>query len=156
MARLAKILAVLILVGSVAACATTSGGYFMPTASTDAADLSSPAASAIASDMVDKLAGHVGPDAGTIVIKADDTPFATALAQSLQRKGYAVATGETVLAGNAIPLAYTVGRLDGMVMIRLSTSNLELTRSYAASAAGAAPASPLSIMQHAPEKGEGA
>lgn len=154
MSRFLQVAAIIILVASTAACTTMGGGYFMPTASTDAAGLSPAAASAIASDIVDKLAEHVGPGTGTIVLKIDDTPFATALEHSLQSKGYAVATDQKVAAGNVIPFAYALGTLEGTVMMRISTPNLELTQTYATSATGAVPTSPLSIMQRMPDRGE--
>lgn len=156
MNRFLQVAAIIILVASTAACTTMGGGYFTPTASTDAADLSLAAASAIASDMVDKLAEHVGPGTGTIMLKTDETPFATTLEHSLQSKGYAVATDQKAAAGNAIPLSYALGTLDGMVMMRISTPNLELTQTYSTSAAGAVPTSPLTIMQRTPDQGEGA
>ena len=46
-----------------------------------------------------------------------------------------------------IPLAYVVDTFEGAVMTRISTPSVELTRTYAMSAAGATPTSPLSVMQ---------
>lgn len=128
-----------------AGCASFGGGALMT--SSAPADLSGPAASAIAGDMVTKLAEQVGPGSGTIILKPDGTPFGQALQTSLKSWGYAVATDQKTGAEKTIPLAYVLESYDGQVLARLSTDGVELGRAYSATAAGASPASPLSIMQ---------
>jgi hypothetical protein len=129
-----------------AAC-TTTDGYFTPGASVNAAQLNETAADVIASDMVARLAEHVGPGTGTIVLKADNSMFSTALDKHLRSWGYAV---DANAAGTGtIALAYTVDTADGHVLTRISTPTVELARTYSVSSAGAVPASPLSVMRRA-------
>ncbi|WP_404406895.1 conjugal transfer protein TrbH [Pelagibacterium halotolerans] len=141
-----RLLAIALLAGSAAACTTTGGGYFTPVASTDAADLTPVAASAVAGDMVARLAEHVGPGTGTIVLQPDESAFGFALQESLQGWGYAVAIDQEVTGDNPIPLAYVIDTFEGSVMTRISTPTVELTRSYAMTASGASPTSPLSVL----------
>ena len=130
---------------SLAGCASFGGGGIM--ASSAPPDLSGPAASAIAGDMVTKFAEQVGPGSGTILLKPDGTPFGQALETSLKNWGYAVATDQKTGGEKTIPLAYVVESYNGQVLARLSTGNVELGRAYAATASGASPTSPLSVMQ---------
>ncbi len=55
-----RVLAFALLAVLLAAC-TTTGSYFSPQSSTDAANLQAPAADAVAADMVARLAEYVGP-----------------------------------------------------------------------------------------------
>lgn len=126
-------------------CASFGSGALV--ASSAPSDLSGPAASAIAGDMVTKFAEQVGPGAGTIVLMPDGTPFGQALETSLKSWGYAVATDQKTSGEKTIPLAYVIESYNGQVLARLSTSSVELGRAYAATASGASPASPLSVMQ---------
>ncbi|RZN13867.1 MULTISPECIES: conjugal transfer protein TrbH [unclassified Bradyrhizobium] len=129
-----------------AGCATFGGGGAL-VASSAPSDLSSPAASAIAGDMVTKFAEQVGPGDRTIILKPDGTPFGQALETSLKSWGYAVATDQKTKGEKTIPLAYVIESYNGQVLARLSTGSVELGRAYSATAAGASPASPLSVMQ---------
>lgn len=139
-------IAVLSLLGlSLAGCASFGNSRLM--ASSAPPDLSGPAVSAIAGDMVTKLAEQVGPGSGTIILKPDGTPFGQALETSLKSWGYAVATDQKTKGEKTIPLAYVIESYNGQVLARLSTGSLELGRAYSATAAGASPTSPLSIMQ---------
>ncbi|MCK1732341.1 conjugal transfer protein TrbH [Bradyrhizobium sp. 142] len=128
-----------------AGCASFGGSTLV--ASSAPADLSGPAASAIAGDMVTRLAEQVGPGSGTIILKPDGTPFGQALETSLKSWGYAVATDQKTKGEKTIPLAYVIESYNGQVLARLSTGSVELGRAYSATAAGASPTSPLSIMQ---------
>ncbi|WGR90649.1 conjugal transfer protein TrbH (plasmid) [Bradyrhizobium sp. ISRA443] len=128
-----------------AGCAAFGSGTLV--ASSAPADLSGPAASAIAGDMVTKFAEQVGPGTGTIILKPDGTPFGQALETSLRSWGYAVATDQKTKGEKTIPLAYVIESYNGQVLARLSTGSVELGRAYTATAAGASPASPLSVMQ---------
>lgn len=139
-------IAVLSLLGlSLAGCASFGSSRLV--ASSAPPDLSGPAASAIAGDMVTKLAEQVGPGTGTIIMKPDGSPFGLALETSLKSWGYAVATDQKTGGDKTIPLAYVLESYDGQVLARLSTGSVELGRAYAATAAGASPTSPLSVMQ---------
>ncbi len=128
-----------------AGCASFGGGGLV--ASSAPPDLSGAAASAIAGDMVTKFAEQVGSGSGTIILKPDGSPFGKALETSLKSWGYAVATDQKTAAEKAIPLAYVIQAYDGQILARLSTGSVELGRAYTTTAAGASPASPLSVMQ---------
>ncbi|RWO04066.1 MAG: conjugal transfer protein TrbH [Mesorhizobium sp.] len=117
-------------------------------ASNAPADISGPAATSIAGDMVSRLAEHVGPGTGTIALKQDGSPFGQALEAALKGWGYAVVTDQTADSGATIvPLAYVVEPFEGQVLARLSTSSVELGRAYEVTTTGASPASPLSVMR---------
>ena len=136
---------VVVCLGNLAACTTTSGPALVD--SMVAADLSAEAASAIADDMVSQLADHVGPGTTTIALKGDDELFGPALEASFRAKGYAVLTGQDTNEVSAVPLAYVIDPFASGVLVRVSTTRLELTRVYAPNATGAAPASPMSVLQ---------
>jgi hypothetical protein len=115
-------------------------------------NLSGAAASAIAGDMVTKLAEQVGPVSGTIILKPDGSPFGQALETSLKSWGYAVATNQKTAADKTIPLAYVIQAYDGQVLARLSTGSVELGRAYTATAAGAFASQPA--LRHATQREE--
>ncbi|ATU95399.1 conjugal transfer protein TrbH [Phyllobacterium zundukense] len=111
-------------------------------------DVSGPAASAIAGDMVSRLAEQVGSGKVAIALKPDDSPFGQALEAALKGWGYAVVTDQKTDAGKTvIPLAYVVVAFEGQVLTRLSTSKVELGRAYTVTASGATPASALSVLK---------
>jgi hypothetical protein len=130
---------------SLAGCASFGSGGLV--ASSAPPDLTGLTASAIAGDLVTKFAEQVGPGSGTIVLKRDGSPFGQALETSLKSWGYAVATDQKTGAEKTIPLAYVIESYNGQILARLSTAHVELGRAYAATAAGASPASPLSVMR---------
>ena len=142
---LLRVAALTLCLGSLAACTTTGGQALVD--SQVSAEISGQAARAIADDMVSQLADHVGPGTTTIALKGDDEPFGPALEASLRTKGYAVLTGQETDDTSAVPLAYVINPFESGVLVRVSTARLELTRVYALSATGAAPASPMSVMQ---------
>jgi hypothetical protein len=143
--RIQRLFLLCLLVLSLAGCASFGNGGVV--ASSAPPDLSGAAASAIAGDMVTKLAEQVGPGAGTIILKADGSPFGQALETSLKSWGYAVATDQKTNGEKTIPLAYVIHAYDGQILARLSTGSIELGRAYTATATGASPTSPLSVMQ---------
>lgn len=111
-------------------------------------DVSGPAASAIAGDMVSRLAEQIGPGKVTIALKPDTSPFGQALEAALKGWGYEVVTDQkTDAAKTVIPLAYVVATFEGQVLARLSTSKVELGRAYTVTASGATPASALSVLK---------
>lgn len=118
------------------------------TASEAPAEISGPAASAIAGDMVSRLAEQFGPGKVTVSLKQDSSPFGQALEEALKSWGYAIVTDQkTDAATPTITLAYVVIPFEGQVLARLSTNNVELGRAYTVTASGAQPASALSVMQ---------
>lgn len=144
--KIARALVIGFVSASLAAC-TTTGGYFSPVASMDAAKLDSYAGDAVAADMVARLAEHVGPGTGTIALKSDNSVFAASLDKKLRGWGYAVDPAAT--GAGTIPLAYAVDTADGQILARLSTPSVELARTYSASTGLAVPASPVSVMRRA-------
>ena len=111
-------------------------------------DISGSAASAIAGDMVSRLAEQIGPGKATVVLKADASPFGQALEAALKGWGYAVVSDQKTDSGTkVIPLAYVIAPFDGQVLARLSTDSVELGRAYTVTASGATPASALSLMR---------
>jgi hypothetical protein len=116
-------------------------------ASSAPAELSSPAADTIASDLAGQLVDHIGPGTGTIRLSSADAPFASALESALRAKGYAVTREGSAGEGASIPLAYVVDRGDGEILVRLSTKALDLTRTYRETPTGAVPSSPVSLQR---------
>lgn len=111
-------------------------------------DISGSAASAIAGDMVSRLAEQIGPGKATVALKADASPFGQALEAALKGWGYAVVSDQKTDSGTkVIPLAYVIAPFDGQVLARLSTDSVELGRAYTVTASGATPASALSLMR---------
>lgn len=142
---LLRLAAVTLCLGSLAACTTTGGQALVD--SQVSAEISDQAARAIADDMVGQLEDHVGSGTTTIALKGDEASFGPALEASLRAKGYAVLTGQITEDASAVPLAYAIDPFESGVLVRVSTARLELTRVYAPNATGAAPASPMSVMQ---------
>ncbi|MUZ74461.1 conjugal transfer protein TrbH [Agrobacterium vitis] len=127
-------------------CQTAEDGL---TTSSTPTTVTGPAASAIAGDMASRLAEQITP-AGTTTIKMekDTSDFATALEAALKGWGYTVVTdGKVGKDVKPVELAYSIDDIDGQVLARLSTPSIALGRAYTATAAGAVPSSPLSIMQ---------
>ncbi|MBX5177063.1 MULTISPECIES: conjugal transfer protein TrbH [Rhizobium] len=121
----------------------------LTTSSTPVA-VTGPAASAIAGDMASRLAEQIGPAGGTTTIKmeTDASEFASALEAALKGRGYTVVRdGKVAKDIKPVELAYAIEGFDGQLLARVSTPSIALGRAYTPTAAGATPASPLSIMQ---------
>ncbi|MBB5577033.1 conjugal transfer protein TrbH [Rhizobium paranaense] len=141
-----KLLVIIITATLLSGCQTAEDG--LTTSSTPLA-VTGPAASAIAGDMASRLAEQIGP-AGTTTLKMDKdaSDFASALEAALKGWGYTVITdGKVGKDVKPVELAYSIDGADGQVLARVSTPSVALGRAYSTSAAGATPASPLSIMQ---------
>ncbi|AHG50039.1 conjugal transfer protein TrbH (plasmid) [Rhizobium leguminosarum bv. trifolii CB782] len=111
-------------------------------------EISRPAASSIAGDMVSRLAEQIGPGKATVAIKVDASPFGQALEAALKGWGYAVVTDQKTESGTTvIRLAYAILNIDGQVLARLSASGVEIGRAYTVTVDGATPASALSLMR---------
>lgn len=131
--------------GPLAGCQSLGTGGLVASAAPP--EISGPAASAIAGDMVSRLVEQVGPGTAAIRLKRDGSPFGEALEDSLKAWGYAVVTDQKPDDKKLIQLAYVVDSYDGQVLARLSTTTVELGRAYDVTSAGATPASPLSVMR---------
>lgn len=111
-------------------------------------ELSGPAASAIAGDMVNRLAEQIGQGAATVALRQDNSPFGQALESALRGWGYAIVTDQkTDGKAKIVSLAYAIEPFEDRVLARLSTANVEIGRAYSVTAAGATPESPLSVMR---------
>lgn len=124
-------------------CQTTEEG--LATAPTPIA--SGPVASAIAGDLSSRLAEQVPPAVTTLRFKSDRSEFAIALEAALKGWGYSVVTDPAAKADKAVEIAYSIQAMEGQLLAHVSTPSIALGRAYLASANGATPASPLSIMQ---------
>ncbi|ANV25401.1 MULTISPECIES: conjugal transfer protein TrbH [Hyphomicrobiales] len=141
-----KLLVIIITATLLSGCQTAEDGL---TNSSTPVAVTGPAASAIAGDMASRLAEQIGP-AGTTTLKMekDTSDFAAALEAALKGWGYTVITdGKVGKDIKPVELAYSIDGADGQVLAQLSTPSVALGRAYSTSAAGATPASPLSIMQ---------
>lgn len=139
------IFSVLLLSCALAGCQTGTTDSLV--ASSAPPEISGSAASAIAGDMVTKLAEQIGPGNNTIILKPDSSPFGQALEVALKSWGYAVATDQKTDGKTEVPLAYVIDMHEGQVLVRMSTSTVELGRAYQTTMSGASPASPLSVMR---------
>lgn len=143
--RPARAAALLLAAGLLAGCQTLGSGDLV--ASSAPAELSVPVATAVAGDLVPRLAEQIGPGTATIVLKPDTSMFGSALETSLRTWGYAVTTDQEAKDTGAIRLAYVLAPVDGQVFARLSTGSVEIGRIYTTTATGAVPASPVSVMK---------
>lgn len=126
------------------------GGWFNPQSSIQAVELAEVTTQAVANDMTENLTNEIGPGTGTIWLKGGASAFGAALASAMQEQGYAVATEIQAPAGEAmIPLSYTVDQAGSLIVVRMTTPTVELSRSYAATSTGASPASAVSILTRA-------
>lgn len=111
-------------------------------------EISGPAASAIAGDMVSRLAEQIGPGTATIALRQDNSPFGQALEAALKGWGYAVVTDQkTDEKTKLVSVAYVIAPFEGQMLARLSTPSVEIGRAYAVTTTGATPTSPLSVMR---------
>jgi hypothetical protein len=140
-----RILAAMFVAVTLAACTTLGGTGLV--ASTVTTELTPEAATAIASDMVGRLAEQVGPGSTTIALTSDGSVFGQALEASLKEWGYAIVTDQQTKGATTAQLAYVVDAFEGSVLVRLSTRIVDITRMYKLSTTGAEPTSPVSVMQ---------
>lgn len=144
---LTRSMAAIALAVALAGCDTLFG-FGGSVTSAAPAELSSAAASAIATDMVGSLTAQLGPGTNTVVIKEDGSSFGPALEQALKTSGYAVVTDQPFNTKAGVALSYVIDDFDGGVLARLSTPAVDLGRAYQVTASGATPSSPLSVMAH--------
>ena len=141
-----KTIAAIIITAILSGCQTADGT--LTTSSTPIA-VTGATASAIAGDMASRLAEQVGPaDTTTLKIDKDTSEYAAALEAALRGWGYTViADGKVDKDQKLVEVAWSIDSFDGQVLARVSTPAIALGRAYTATAAGATPASSLSIMQ---------
>ena len=147
LARTAMVVMVVTLVSGCAGLGLDGFGTSGLVASTAPTEMTTLAASAIAGDLVPRLAEQLGQGKATIVLKPDSSAFGAALDAALRTWGFAVTMDGEVKDQNAIRLAYVLAPVDGQILARLTTGSLEIGRIYTTSGTGAVPASPISVMQ---------
>lgn len=147
LARAAMVVMTATLVSGCAGFWLDGFGTSGPVTSTAPIEMTTLAASAIAGDLVPRLAEQLGRGKATIVLKPDSSAFGAALEAALRTWGFAVTTDGEVKDQNAIRLAYVLAPVDGQILARLTTGSLEIGRIYTTSGTGATPASPVSVMQ---------
>lgn len=136
---------------AVAGCSSATG-YFNPTSSSvGSVELSAPAAQAIAADMATQFAESSGQGRGAVLVKGEGSALAPALDTALRGWGFSpVADAAKESGGGSVtPIAYAVASADNLVLVRITTPWVELTRSYQVSDKGATPVSPVSRMTRA-------
>lgn len=114
--------------------------------STVTTELTPVVADAIVADMSGRLSEQIGPGNTTFALTPDGSIFGRTLEASLRGRGYAIVTDHQTGDTAIVPLAYVVDEFEGSLLVRLSTPAMELTRMYRASATGAEPVSPLSLL----------
>jgi type IV secretion system protein TrbH len=145
LSHLGRVLAALLLGFVLAACQTLGGTGLIT--STVTGRLSPDAASTIAADMVGLFAERVSPGSTTIGLTADGSVFGQVLEASLRGAGYAIATDQQTKASATVPLAYVVDDFEEGVLVRLSTTAVDITRMFKLTPTGAEPVSPVSVFQ---------
>ncbi len=138
----------MVLALGLAGCQTATDGL---SSSAAPADVTGPAAGAIAGDMAGRFAEQAGSTATPIKLKKDTSEFSVALEAALKGWGFAIVTNDKSTgekdAAKPVELAYSIAAVDGHVLARLSTDTMELGRAYSVKNGVAAPASPLSLMK---------
>ncbi len=133
-----------VLCTTLGACQTLGGAGLI--ASTVTTQLTPISAAAIAGDMVGQLAAHHGPGGTTLRLRSDSSAFGHALEETLRATGYAVVS-DTPGGNGVVELAFVVDSFEGNVLVRLSSTALDLTRMYRVEGESAVPMSPMSVLQ---------
>ncbi|NLS07307.1 conjugal transfer protein TrbH [Rhizobium sp. P32RR-XVIII] len=138
----------IVLALNLAGCQTATDGL---STSAAPADVTGPAAGAIAGDMAGRFAEQAGSRTTPIKLHKDTSEFAVALEAALKGWGFAIVTDDKSAnekgAAKPVELTYSIVAADGQVLARLSTDAMELGRAYSVSNGVATPASPLSLMK---------
>lgn len=133
---------------SLAGCQTATDGL---TTSVAPAEVTGPAAGAIAGDMAGRFAEQAGSTTTPIKLRKDTSEYSVALEAALKGWGFAIVTDDKNSsakdASKPVELSYSIASVDGQVLARLSTDMMELGRAYTVSNGLATPASPLSLMK---------
>ncbi len=145
--QLHRLITIVIALG-LAGCQTATDGL---STSAAPADITGPAAGAIAGDMAGRFAEQTRSTSTPIKLQKDTSEFSVALEAALKGWGFAIVTDQksTGAKDGAKPLelAYSIAVVDGQVLARLSTDTMELGQAYSVSNGVATPASPLSLMK---------
>ncbi len=145
--RLHRLIPIVIAFG-LTGCQTATDGLSTAAAP---ADVSGPAAGAIAGDMAGRFAEQAGSTTTPIKLHKDTSEYSVALEAALKGWGFAIVTDDksagAKVATKPVELAYSIASVDGQVLARLSTDTMSLGRAYSVSNGVATPASPLSLMK---------
>jgi len=104
--------------------------------------MSSPAAKAVADDVVTFMKSLLGPPNTPVNLALDDQNFGVALREAMSKAGYRIDSGD-----NATGMSYSIVNVDGQALVRVTTPSFESSRAYAFTAVGANPVSPASLMR---------
>ncbi|MBW9118374.1 conjugal transfer protein TrbH [Rhizobium cauense] len=127
-------------------CQTTSPSI---DSSSSPVKISDSAASAIAGDLAGRFVEQNGEaDVRSIEMAKGSGKYAAALEAALRGWGYSVvAKKDQHDQETPTRLAYTIDKIDGMVLASISTPSIGLSRAYDVDAVSATPRSPLSIVR---------
>lgn len=145
--QLHRLISIVIALG-LAGCQTATDGL---STSAAPAEVTGPAAGAIAGDMAGRFAEQVGSTNTPIKLPKETSEFSVALEAALKGWGFAIVADDKSASAKdgpkPIELAYSVAAVDGQVLAKLSTDTMALGRAYSVSNGVATPASPLSLMK---------
>lgn len=122
-----------------------------PTIDERSHEISRNAETAIAGDMVNRFVEVMGKEKPqSLYLSRTVQPSAEALESALKLWGYPVLGKEQQAQekATAIEVTYGTAVFEDVVLVRLSTPDLTLTRAYQTNAAGAQPVTPLAITRH--------
>ncbi len=115
------------------------------------AEITGPAAGAIAGDMAGRFAEQAGSTNTPIKLHKDTSEFSAALEAALKRWGFAIVIDDKSASATEGPkpveLAYSIAAVDGQLLAKLTTETMAIGRAYSVSNGVATPASPLSLMK---------
>lgn len=127
------------------------GGDPSPPIEERANEISGSAEAAIAGDMANRFVEVMGKEKPrSLYLSRTEEASAEALESALKLWGYPVLGKEKQATGKAtaIEVTYSTAVFEDVVLVRLSTPELTLTRAYQTNATGAQPATPLAITRH--------
>ncbi|MBW9116371.1 conjugal transfer protein TrbH [Rhizobium cauense] len=145
--QLHRLIPIVIALG-LSGCQTATDGLSTTAAP---AEITGPAAGAIAGDMAGRFAEQAGSTNTPIKLPKETSAFSVALEAALKGWGFAIVADDKSAGAKdgpkPIELTYSVAAVDGQVLAKLSTDTMALARAYSVSNGVATPASPLSLMK---------
>ncbi len=114
-------------------------------------EISANAETAIAGDMANRFIEVMGKDKPQLLYLSQTArPSAEALESALKLWGYPALSKDKQAQGKvaATEVTYGTSVFEDVVLVRLATPALTLTRAYRANATGAQPATPLAVTRH--------
>lgn len=127
------------------------GGELSPPIEERSHEISGSAETAIAGDMANRFIEVMGKEKPQpLYLSRTAQPSAEALESALKLWGYPFVDKGKQAQGKpaAVEVTYGTAVFEDIVLVRLSTPELTLTRAYRTNATGAQPATPLAITRH--------